>query len=221
MKIIISGPPGSGKGTRASRIAKALSLAHISTGDLFRKEIAKGTELGKTAQKIMSQGQLVPDEITMNMLKNRLQEEDCKKGFVLDGVPRTIKQAEMLKDITDIDHVIDLKISREFIIDRIASRRTCCGCGTIFNIKTMPPKVHGKCDNCSSDLIQREDEKPETFAERLNIYEKQTKPLIQFYEELGLLRALNGEIAVENEEFWKLLKQVLKLEFQLDKSLLF
>jgi adenylate kinase len=215
MKIIISGPPGSGKGTRASRIAKALKLAHISTGDLFRKEIANGTELGKLAKSIIDQGQLVPDEVTMNMLKNRLQEEDCKKGFILDGVPRTIKQAELLKDITDIDHVIDLEISRELIIDRVASRRTCKGCGTIFNVKTMPPKVHGKCDKCSSELIQREDEKPETFSERLTVYEKQTKPLIEFYGELGLLRTLNGEIPVENEEFWNLLKKALKIEFQL------
>jgi adenylate kinase len=215
MKIIISGPPGSGKGTRASRIAKALKLAHISTGDLFRKEIANGTELGKLAKSIIDQGQLVPDEVTMNMLKNRLQEEDCKKGFILDCVPRTIKQAELLKDITDIDHVIDLEISRELIIDRVASRRTCKGCGTIFNVKTMPPKVHGKCDKCSSELIQREDEKPETFSERLTVYEKQTKPLIEFYGELGLLRTLNGEIPVENEEFWNLLKKALKIEFQL------
>lgn len=213
MKIIISGPPGSGKGVRASRIAKTLNLAHISTGDLFRKEIANRTELGKLAQEIMNQGKLVPDEITMNMLKNRLQEEDCKKGFILDGVPRTTKQAEMLKEITDIDHVINLEISREIILDRIASRRTCSGCGTIFNVKTMPPKVHGKCDHCSSDLIQREDEKPETVLERLEIYEKQTKPLIKFYEELGLLRTLNGEIPVENQEFWDLLKQVLKIKF--------
>ena len=213
MKLIISGPPGSGKGTRASRIAQMLKLAHISTGDLFRKEISEGTELGRLAKSIIDQGELVPDELTMNMLKNRLQQEDCKNGFILDGVPRTIKQAELLKEITDIDHFINLEISREMIIDRIGSRRTCKGCGTIFNVKTMPPKVEGKCDNCSSDLVQREDEKPEVMSQRLEVYEKQTMPLIEFYEELGLLRALNGEIPVENKEFWDLLKKTIKTDF--------
>lgn len=213
MKIVISGPPGSGKGVRASRIAKALDITHISTGDLFRKEIANGTELGKLAQEIMSQGKLVPDEITMNMLKNRLQEEDCKKGFILDGVPRTIKQAELLKEITDIDHVINLEVSNQVIIDRITSRRTCKTCGSIFNIKIMAPKVEGRCDNCSSEIIQRDDEKPEVISQRLQVYDSQTKPLIDFYNQLNLLRNLNGEIPVENEEFWTNLGQVLKIEF--------
>jgi adenylate kinase len=213
MKIIISGPPGSGKGVRASRIAKALNLAHISTGDLFRKEIANRTELGNIAKTIIDQGQLVPDEITMNMLKNRLQEEDCKNGFILDGVPRTIKQAEMLKEITDIDHVLNLEVSNQVIIDRITSRRTCKGCGAIFNIKIMTPKVDGKCDHCSSEIVQRDDEKPEVISKRLQVYDSQTKPLVEFYNQLNLLRTLNGEIPVENQEFWINLKQVLKVEF--------
>ena len=213
MKLIISGPPGSGKGTRASRIAKALDLTHISTGDLFRKEITDGTELGKTAKKLIDQGQLVPDEITMNMLKNRLQQEDCSNGFILDGVPRTIKQAELLKEITDIDHVLNLNVSNQIIIDRMTSRRTCKSCGSIFNVKTMPPKIEGKCDNCSSELIQREDEKPEVILQRLQVYDSQTKPLIEFYNQLDLLRNLDGTIPVEDQEFWTQLKKVLKVEF--------
>ena len=213
MKLIISGPPGSGKGTRASRIAQALKIPHIYTGDLFRKEIAGGTDLGKMAKEIIDQGKLVPDVITVDMLKKRLQDEDCNKGFILDGFPRTIQQAELLKGITDIDHVINLEISREIIIDRMASRRTCKGCGEIFNVKTMPPKVEGKCDKCSSELIQRNDEKEEVISERLEVYEKMTKPLIQFYSELGLLRAINGSIPVENQEFWNLLKEALKIDF--------
>jgi adenylate kinase len=213
MKLIISGPPGSGKGTRASRIAQALKIPHISTGDLFRNEIANGTELGKSAKEIMAQGKLVPDEITMNMLKNRLQEEDCKNGFILDGVPRTTKQAEMLKEITNIDHVINLEVPNQVIIERMTTRRTCKGCGTIFNVKTMPPKVEGKCDQCSSDLIQREDEKPEIISQRLQTYDLQTKPLIDFYNQMKLLRNINGEIPVENPEFWAQLKEVLKIEF--------
>ena len=213
MKLIISGPPGSGKGTRASRIAQALKIPHISTGDLFRNEIANGTELGKSAKEIMAQGKLVPDEITMNMLKNRLQEEDCKNGFILDGVPRTTKQAEMLKEITNIDHVINLEVPNQVIIERMTTRRTCKGCGTIFNVKKMPPKVEGKCDQCSSDLIQREDEKPEIISQRLQTYDLQTKPLIDFYNQIKLLRNINGEIPVENPEFWAQLKEVLKIEF--------
>jgi adenylate kinase len=219
MKLIISGPPGSGKGTRASRIAKSLRIPHISTGDLFRKEIADGTDLGKNAKTIIDQGKLVPDEITTSMLKKRLQEEDCKNGFILDGFPRTINQAELLGEITDIHHFLNLEISREMIIERISSRRTCKGCGTIFNVKSMPPKVEGKCDHCSSDLVQRDDEKQEVITQRLEVYENQTKPLIQFYSELGLLRALNGEIPVENQEFWNLLKDILKIEINLPENI--
>jgi adenylate kinase len=213
MKLIISGPPGSGKGTRASRIAKALNIPHISTGDLFRKEMADGTELGKLAKGIMDQGKLVPDEITMNMLKNRLQEEDCKKGFILDGVPRTIKQAELLKEITEIDHVLNLDIPNEIIIERMGSRRTCKGCGTIYNVKTMPSKVEGKCDHCTSELIQREDEKPEVISQRLEVYDSQTKPLIDFYDNKNLLRNINGTLMVEDPAFWTQLKEILKVGF--------
>lgn len=213
MKLIISGLPGSGKGTRASRIAKALSIPHISTGDLFRKELAEGTELGKLAKGIMEQGKLVPDEITVNMLKKRLQQEDCKNGFILDGFPRTIKQAEMLKDITEIDHVLNLEIPNEIIIGRMTSRRTCKGCGAIFNVQTMPPKTEGKCDHCSNELIQREDEKPEVISQRLQVYDSQTKPLIELYNNKNLLRNMNGEIPVEKQEFWDVLKQILKTDF--------
>jgi adenylate kinase len=213
MKLIISGPPGSGKGSRASRIAQALKIPHISTGDLFRKEISAGTELGRIAKDIIEQGKLVPDEITMGMLKNRLKEPDCQKGFILDGVPRTLKQAEMLKEITEIEHVLNLEVSGQVIIDRMTSRRTCKGCGAIFNVKTMAPKVEGKCDHCSSELIQREDEKLEVISKRLEVYESQTKPLIEFYKEMGLLRSISGEILVEKPEFWKVLGEVLSMQF--------
>ena len=213
MKLIISGPPGSGKGSRASRIAQALKIPHISTGDLFRKEISAGTELGRIAKDIIEQGKLVPDEITMGMLKNRLKEPDCQKGFILDGVPRTLKQAEILKEITEIEHVLNLEVSGQVIIDRMTSRRTCKGCGAIFNVKTMAPKVEGKCDHCSSELIQREDEKLEVISKRLEVYESQTKPLIEFYKEMGLLRSISGEILVEKPEFWKVLGEVLSMQF--------
>ncbi len=213
MKLIISGPPGSGKGTRASRIAKALNIPHISTGDLFRKEVSAATELGKTAKAIMDKGGLVPDEITMSMLKNRLQEEDCKNGFILDGVPRTLKQAELLREITDIDHILNLEISNHVIIERMTSRRTCKGCGAIFNVKTMKPKVEGKCDHCDNELIQREDEKLEVISQRLEAYDSLTKPLIEHYSKRGLLRSMSGEILVENPEFWTKLGEVLNMQF--------
>lgn len=214
MKLIIAGPPGSGKGSRASRVSQALKIPHISTGDLFRKEVAAGTELGKAAKKIMDEGKLVPDEITMEMLKNRLEEEDCRNGFILDGVPRTLRQAEMLKNITDIDHVLHLEIPNQIIIDRITMRRTCRGCGAIFNLKTMPPKVKGKCDNCKSDLVQREDEKIEVVSRRLEIYEEQTRPLVEFYENMKLLRKMSGEILVESPEFWTELGKRIKVDFK-------
>jgi adenylate kinase len=147
------------------------------------------------------------------MLKNRLKEPDCQKGFILDGVPRTLKQAEMLKEITEIEHVLNLEVSGQVIIDRMTSRRTCKGCGAIFNVKTMAPKVEGKCDHCSSELIQREDEKLEVISKRLEVYESQTKPLIEFYKEMGLLRSISGEILVEKPEFWKVLGEVLSMQF--------
>jgi len=203
MKLIISGPPGSGKGTRAKLISKELGIPHISTGDLFRKEIQDNTELGKITKEMIDKGNLVPDEITMKMLKSRLEKEDCKTGFILDGVPRTIQQAEMLKHITDIDLFLNLAIRDHIIIDRMTSRRTCKSCGAIFNIKTLPPKQEGKCDNCSSELIQRDDEKPEVIQERLKVYEEKTRPVVNFYKNLNLHEELNGELTIEDPTFKK------------------
>ncbi|MFH1823488.1 MAG: adenylate kinase [archaeon] len=208
-KLIIQGPPGAGKGTRATKISKEFGIPHISTGDMFRKEIKEQTELGKLAKELMDKGHFVPDDITMNMLKNRLSQEDCKNGFILDGVPRTTQQAEMLKEITDIDHVIHLDLSDETILDRLTTRRTCKGCGAIFNIKTIIPKEEGKCDHCFGELVQRDDEKPEVIKERLNVYEEKTKPLVVFYKELNLLRMLDGELDVNDDSFWIKLKELI------------
>jgi adenylate kinase len=182
MKLIIFGPPGSGKGTYSSRIAPKFNIPHIATGDIFR-EIAKSeTPLGKKVAEYLNKGELVPDNIVIEILKERISKEDCKNGFILDGYPRTIPQAEALEKITKIDKIINLVVPEDVIIQRLSTRRICKKCGSIFNIRTLPPKKEGICDYCGGELYQREDDKPEVIRERLKIYQRQTEPLLNFYK---------------------------------------
>jgi adenylate kinase len=191
MRLIIFGPPGSGKGTYSSRIAPKLNIPHISTGDIFR-EIAKSeTPLGKEVAKYLGKGELVPDKIVIEILKERINKEDCKNGFILDGYPRTIPQAEALEKMVKIDKIINLIVPEDVIIQRLSTRRICKRCGSIFNIKTLPPKKEGICDHCGGELYQREDDKPEVIRERLQVYQKQTEPLLRFYE--GKIPIINIE----------------------------
>ena len=197
MKIIALGSPGVGKGTYAREIVKKYGTLHISSGDLFRENIKNETELGKRAKEYINKGQLVPDEVTIEMVKERLSREDAKKsGFFLDGFPRTINQAEVLSEFAEIDMVINFKADKEVIIQRLSGRRICKKCAAIFHTINILPKVEGICDYCGGELYHREDDKPKAIEKRLIIYEKDTKPLIDYYKEKGLLR----EVTV-NEDF--------------------
>jgi len=197
MKIIFLGPPGVGKGTCASRIAEKMKIPHISTGDMLRTEIAAGSDIGKKAKEIMDKLALVPDELVLNMIKQRIENTDCKNGFILDGFPRTLIQAEELEKITETDIVINLTQPEDILIERISARRTCKNCGNAYNIAdiqregiNMPPllpKTEGICDKCGGQLIQRSDETPEIIADRMKVYRNQTEPLIDFYRKKGIL----------------------------------
>lgn len=197
MKLIFLGPPGVGKGTYASRIGPKLGIPHISTGDLLRSEIKQETDLGKKAKEYMDEGNLVPDGLVIEMLKNRIEKPDAGKGFILDGFPRTIPQAEALDKITRIDSVVNIIQKDQILIDKIAARRLCRKCGEIYNLAhikdgelDMPPilpKVEGKCDKCGGELYQRDDDKEEVVRDRLGVYKKQTAPLIDFYKKKGSL----------------------------------
>ena len=197
MKIIMLGAPGAGKGSQASRIAKEYQLPHISTGDIFRANLKEETELGKRAKSFMDKGELVPDDITIAMLLDRIHKEDCKNGYILDGFPRTIPQAEALKEALakkdeKIDLALDVEASDELIIKRMAGRRTCPACGAIYHIVTLPPKTEGICDRCGADLIQRKDDNEETVKNRLKIYHEVTEPLISYYKKEGILEEIDG-----------------------------
>ncbi|RLJ07005.1 MAG: adenylate kinase [Candidatus Aenigmatarchaeota archaeon] len=193
MRIVLLGPPGVGKGTHGDELAKKLGIPKISTGDIFREEVKKDSELGRQVKSYLDRGELVPDEIVIQVLKERISKPDCQKGFILDGFPRTLKQAEELEKITKIDKVINFVASEETIIDRISNRLTCKKCGAIYNLKFIPPKVPGKCDICGGELYQREDQKPEVVRERLRVYKEETQPLIDFYRKKGILLDLNAE----------------------------
>ncbi len=196
-RIIFLGPPGVGKGTCSSRIAEKKGIPHISTGDLLRREVAAGSELGKRVKEFMDKGELVPDSLVLGIIKERLSKPDCARGFILDGFPRTIAQAKELEKITEIDVVINLTQPEDILIERISARRTCENCGNVYNLANiqreginMPPlmpKVEGICDKCGGKLVQRSDEKPEVVADRMRIYKKQTEPLIEFYKQKGIL----------------------------------
>ena len=197
MKIIMLGAPGAGKGSQASRIATEYQLPHISTGDIFRANLKEETELGKKAKSFMDKGELVPDDITIAMLLERIHKEDCKNGYILDGFPRTIPQAEALKEALakkneKIDLALDVEATDELIIKRMAGRRTCPTCGAIYHIVTLPPKEEGKCDRCRADLIQRKDDNEETVKNRLKIYHEITEPLISYYKKEGILEEIDG-----------------------------
>lgn len=205
MKIILLGPPGAGKGTQAKSISNRYSIPHISTGDIFRKNISENTPLGIEAKMYIDKGQLVPDEVTINMVKDRLLEADCESGYLLDGFPRTVAQAEALQEFLlerdkNLDTALLIEVPSSFILERMTGRRVCPSCGASYHIKFNPPTVAGKCDVCGSDVIQRKDDAEETVSERLDVYEKQTQPLIDFYKERNLLSTVDGTKAI-NEVF--------------------
>lgn len=197
MKIIMLGAPGAGKGTQAKQIADKYSIPHISTGDIFRVNIKNGTELGKKAKQYMDQGALVPDELTCDLVMDRIQQDDCKNGFVLDGFPRTIPQAEALdaalgKINEKMDYAIDVDVPDENIVNRMSGRRACLNCGATYHLISIPPKVEGICDRCGSEIVLREDDKPETVQKRLKVYHEQTQPLIDYYKNQGILKSVDG-----------------------------
>lgn len=202
MKIIMLGAPGAGKGTQAKKIAAKYEIPHISTGDIFRANIKNGTELGKKAKTYMDQGLLVPDELVVDLVKDRLQQDDCKNGFLLDGFPRTIFQAEKLDEFLSesnlkMDIVINLKVEKEALIKRLTGRRVCKDCGASYHIVNIPPKKEGVCDICGGELIQRKDDNIETVENRINVYEEQTAPLIGYYKEAGSLVDFDGEASLD------------------------
>ena len=188
MKKIFLGPPGSGKGTAASRIAPKFKIPHISTGDLFRENIKNQTPTGIKAKQYMDEGKLVPDEIVIEMLKKRISQDDCEKGFILDGFPRTMPQAEMLEELTEIDIAINMDVTEEVVITRNSARISCSGCGKIYNLRSTPPKKQGICDECEAKVVRRPDDEPEVIKKRLEIYKQQTSPLINFYRDKGILK---------------------------------
>lgn len=203
MKIVMLGAPGAGKGTQAKQIAGKYGLPHISTGDIFRANIKNGTELGKEAKKYMDQGLLVPDELTVRLLLDRVSQEDCKNGYVLDGFPRTIPQANVLDEALEklgdqIDYAIDVDVPDENIVRRMSGRRACLSCGATYHVAYAPPQKEGICDTCGSELVLRDDDKPETVQNRLHVYHEQTQPLIDFYARKGVLRTVDGTQAVED-----------------------
>lgn len=197
MKIVMLGAPGAGKGTQAKKIAEKYQIPHVSTGDIFRSNIKEGTELGKKAKAYMDQGALVPDELTIGMLMDRIGKEDCKNGYVLDGFPRTIPQAESLtKALSErsqkIDYAINVDVPDENIVNRMSGRRACTSCGATYHIVYNPPKTSDVCDVCGEKLVLRDDDKPETVKKRLSVYHEQTQPLIDYYKEAGVLVNVDG-----------------------------
>jgi adenylate kinase len=202
MKIVMLGAPGAGKGTQAKMIAEKYTIPHISTGDIFRANIKEGTPLGLEAKSYMDQGKLVPDELTVKILLDRVAKDDCKNGYVLDGFPRTIPQANVLKEALakqndKIDFAINVDVPDENIVRRMSGRRACVTCGATYHVEHVPPKTEGICDKCGSALILRDDDKPDTVLNRLKVYHDQTQPLIDFYNNEGILKEVDGTIDVK------------------------
>lgn len=203
MKIIMLGAPGAGKGTQAKKIAAKYNIPHISTGDIFRANIKNGTELGKKAKTYMDQGLLVPDELVVDLVVDRVNQEDCKNGYVLDGFPRTIPQAEALDKALDslgqkVDYAINVNVPDENIIHRMSGRRACVGCGATYHLEYAPTKTEGICDVCGKELILRDDDKPETVQKRLNVYHEQTQPLIDYYTKSDILKTVDGTVEIND-----------------------
>ena len=197
MKLVMLGAPGAGKGTQANMIAEKYGIPHISTGDIFRANIKEGTDLGKEAKSYMDKGELVPDELTVRLLLDRVSKDDCKDGYVLDGFPRTIPQAEVLekeleKNGDRIDKAVNVDVPDENIVNRMSGRRACLKCGATYHIVHIPPRKEGICDTCGSELVQRDDDKEETVKNRLKVYHEQTAPLIEFYSSRNVLETVDG-----------------------------
>lgn len=212
MKIVMLGAPGAGKGTQAKMIAERYQIPHVSTGDIFRMNIKNGTELGKEAKTYMDAGKLVPDELTVKILLDRVSNEDCKNGYVLDGFPRTIPQAEVLTDALNnlndkIDFAINVDVPDENIVNRMGGRRSCPSCGQVYHVVHMPPKQDGVCDKCGAGLVQRDDDKPETVSQRLQVYHDQTQPLIEYYEKAGVLKNVDG--TKDQKEVFEAITEIL------------
>ena len=211
MRLILLGAPGAGKGTVAKMLTDIDGSVQISTGDILRAAVKEGTELGKEAQGYMERGELVPDALIMGIMEERLQQDDCQQGFLLDGFPRTIPQAEELEkllerlDIT-LDGVVNLNVPREVILDRLTTRRTCEDCGAIYNVKSNPPKVEGVCDKCGGKVVQRADETEEAISKRLDVFNEQTAPLVDFYRDKGMLWDIN---ATSSQEVVNVIKEKL------------
>ena len=203
MKVIMLGAPGAGKGTQAKMIAEKYQVPHVSTGDIFRANIKNGTELGMEAKKYMDQGLLVPDELTVKILLDRVAQPDCANGYILDGFPRTIPQAEVLdaalqKLGESVDYAINVDVPDENIVKRMSGRRACLKCGATYHIEHIPSKAEGICDTCGSELVLRDDDKPETVLNRLKVYHDQTQPLIDFYENKGVLKSVDGTVDMQS-----------------------
>ncbi len=202
MRLMLLGPPGAGKGTQAESISKEFDIPHISTGDIFRENIKQGTELGRKAQSYMNQGLLVPDELVVDLVKDRLLKDDCKKGFLLDGFPRTIPQADALnaelsKMEKKLDRAINIQVKKEVLIERAVGRRVCKVCGAAFHIKFKPSEIEGVCDRCGGELQQRKDDLEETVIKRIEVYLEQTEPLIEYYSQKGILMNIDGEQEIQ------------------------
>ena len=203
LRTILLGPPGAGKGTQAVKIVEKYGVPHISTGDIFRENIKKGTELGKKAQEYMNRGELVPDDLVSEIATTRLLEDDCKNGFLLDGFPRTVYQAEKLDEFlaahgSKIDKVLDIAVEKEELITRLTGRRVCKACGASYHVVNIPPKTEGVCDICGGELVQRADDNIETVTNRIDVYEAQTKPLVDYYEKAGNIAHIDGRSGLDN-----------------------
>ena len=212
MKIIMLGAPGAGKGTQAKKIAEKYDIPHISTGDIFRANIKNGTELGQKAKTYMDQGLLVPDELVCDLVVDRVQQDDCKKGYILDGFPRTIPQAESLDAALSrlgeaVDYAINVEVPDENIVKRMGGRRACVGCGATYHLVYAAPKKEGICDNCGAELILRDDDKPETVQKRLGVYHEQTQPLIDYYTKKGILKEVDG--TMDMRDVFKAIVEIL------------
>ncbi len=200
MNIVMLGAPGAGKGTYASILSEKYGIPHISTGDLFRDIVKEDSELGRKVKEILDSGGLQSDDITLEILRKRLDKDDCKKGFILDGYPRNISQAESLSTIADIDVVLHFVASEDIVLERLGGRLTCPKCSAIFHLKNIPPKVEGKCDHCGADLYQRPDQMPEAIKKRLTLYREVTAPLIGYYREKGKLKEISSDPPIKELE---------------------